>query len=302
MSVLLVGCGYWGQNWAKTLARLNQLRGICDPRIEVQRAMKQQYPHIQIFSTLEEALSDQQVKAVILATPVMTHFEMAHQCLEANRPVLVEKPLAMDPHEALLLVELAERKNLTLAVGHLLLYQPALVQLKELINTGVLGNILGIECNRINLGKIRNEENVWWSLAPHDLSTVSMLLSQPLSAIQAQASYFLGRSDLPDAVTAQLLSASGQPVNIHVNWLSPMKRHETIVIGDRKIAIFEDTEPPERKLKLLDYQLDWQEELAQGLKNAPSVKKSRVYKKARNHLFLMSKLKMIYSAPKQRHF
>ncbi len=265
MSILLVGCGYWGQNWAKTLFRLNLLAGVCDPRPDIQATLRQQYPDVALFSDLEAALRDERVQAVVIATPVITHFEMARQCLEANRSVLVEKPLAFTPEEAQALVTLAEHRNLTLAVGHLLLYQPALLKLKTLMDTGPLGEILGVQCNRINLGKVRNEENVWWSLAPHDLSIIAMLLDEPLTVVQAQAHCYLGRPQLPDAVTAQLRSASGKSASVHVNWLSPMKRHETVVIGSQKIAVFEDTEPPERKLKLLDYALDWSGDLVQGL-------------------------------------
>ena len=265
MSILLVGCGYWGNNWAKTLAKLDLLEGVCDPRPTIQAELKQRYPDVRLWGDLSAALSETQAHAVVLATPVPTHYEMAQQCLESGRSVLVEKPLTLDPAEALSLVTLAEESQLTLAVGHLLLYQPALLELKRIMAAGELGEILGIQSTRINLGKVRNEENVWWSLAPHDLSIVSMLLDEPLSVQQAHHTHWLKRPQLSDAVTANLVSASGVPVNIQVNWLSPVKRHETMVIGSHKIAIFEDTEPTERKLKLLDYNLKWDDQIVSSL-------------------------------------
>lgn len=267
MSILLVGCGYWGNNWAKTLAKLNLLEGVCDPRPAVQAELKQRYPDVRLWDDFPMALSETQASAVVLATPVLTHYEMARQCLGADRSVLVEKPLTLDPDDALALVHLAEQSQLTLAVGHLLLYQPALIELKRMMVSGELGEIIGIQSTRVNLGKVRNEENVWWSLAPHDLSIISMLLDEPLSVQQAYATHWLKRPQLPDAVTANLVSASGTPVNINVSWLSPVKRHETMVIGTKKIAIFEDTEPVERKLKLLDYDLHWDHKTVSSLQS-----------------------------------
>jgi UDP-2-acetamido-3-amino-2,3-dideoxy-glucuronate N-acetyltransferase len=268
MSTLLVGCGYWGKNWAKTLHHLGELAAICDPRPDIQAALKSEYPGVAVYDDLQAALSGSNppdslphqinqaaIETVVIATPVLTHDDMARQCLLAGKHVLVEKPLALSPTEAQALVALAERQERILAVGHLLLYQPALLHLKALMDAGALGDILGIECTRVNLGQIRNEENVWWSLAPHDLSILCMLTNEPWHVISAQKLNWLQRPGLEDAVHVILNSASGKQARVSVSWYSPVKRHETVVIGSRKIAIFEDTQPPEKKLQLLDYDL-----------------------------------------------
>lgn len=266
MSILLVGFGYWGENWARALARMGELAAICEQNPSKQRLLQEHYPHVKVYENLPEALSHPGIQAVVVATPAITHHALALQCLMSGKSVLVEKPLAMDPKEAHELTRLAEKRNLVLAVGHLLLYHPALVKLKALMNAGELGDILSVHCTRANLGKVRNEENVWWSLAPHDLSIISLLLEEPLTVSSVSAQNLLGRPHLEDSVYVTLASERGKHASVHVNWLSPAKRHETIVVGSRKIAIFEDTQPPETKLQLLDYELTMTEGFAQGPK------------------------------------
>jgi len=160
-------------------------------------------------------------------------------------------------------VALAKQENLILGVGHLMVYQPALLKLQSLISEGELGDILSVQCTRINLGKVRNEENVWWSLAPHDLSILAMLFSaigESFDAINAIKMTPLARPGIEDAVFAQFETPSGKNASIHVSWLSPEKRHETVVIGSRKIAVFEDTQPADQKLSIMDYDLKRSEE------------------------------------------
>jgi len=166
----------------------------------------------------------------------------------------------LDPEEAEFLAKLAEGGGLILAVGHLLLYHPALIQLKALMDAGELGEILSVQCTRVNLGKIRNEENVWWSLAPHDLSIISMLLGEstddePLTLQSVSGLSLLKRPGLEDSVQAHLLSASGKSASVQVSWLAPVKKHETLVIGSQAMAIFDDALPAGQKLQILDYEL-----------------------------------------------
>ncbi len=256
MSTLLVGCGYWGANWAKALSGIGQLGAICDARPQIQADLKAKYPQAALYTELADALQHPGIEAVIVATPVITHCEVARLCLLAGKHVLVEKPLTLDPEESEFLVKLAEGGGLILAVGHLLLYHPALIHLKTMMDAGALGDILSVQSTRVNLGKVRNEENVWWSLAPHDLSIVSMLLGEPLHLQSATGMTLLNRPGLEDTVQVSLGTPSGRSASIQVSWLAPVKKHETVVIGSLGMALFEDTLPAGQKLQVLDYSLD----------------------------------------------
>lgn len=256
MSILLIGCGYWGQNWAKTLSKIGELGAICEPSEALRNRIAEQFPQIRLYADLTEALSTADVEAAVIATPAHTHRAIARQCLLAGKSVLVEKPLTLDPDEADELVRLADGCGLILAVGHLLLYQPALIALKALMDAGELGEILSVQCTRVNLGKVRNEENCWWSLAPHDLSIISLLLGEPLQLKSAMKLNLLQRPGLEDTVYASFSTSSGRQASVHVSWMSQVKRHETVVIGSKKMAVFEDTLSPDQKLQLIDYELN----------------------------------------------
>jgi UDP-2-acetamido-3-amino-2,3-dideoxy-glucuronate N-acetyltransferase len=275
MSVLLIGCGYWGANWAKALAGLGELGAICEASPEIQQTLKTGYPQVPLFTDLADALRYPGLEAAVVATPVMTHMEVARQCLLAGKHVLVEKPLALDPEEAEFLAKLAEGGGLILAVGHLLLYHPALIQLKALMDAGALGEILSVQCTRVNLGKIRNEENVWWSLAPHDLSIISLLLGEstddePLTLQSVSGLSLLKRPGLEDSVQAHLLSASGKSASVQVSWLAPVKKHETLVIGSQAMAIFDDALPAGQKLQILEYDLSQDGQRVQHIQRGES--------------------------------
>jgi UDP-2-acetamido-3-amino-2,3-dideoxy-glucuronate N-acetyltransferase len=256
MSILLAGCGYWGQNWAKTLAALNELGCICEPNPSLQAMLAEKYPGVRIEADLQSALRIPEIEAVVIATPVVTHKEVAAQCLREGKHVLVEKPLTLKAGDADELVRLADGLSRRLAVGHLLMYHPVLLQLKTLIGQGALGEVRAVQCTRVNLGKIRNEENAWWSLAPHDLSIISFLLDEPLRTVRAFKLNPLRRSAIEDTVYASFQTPSGKEASVHVSWLSPYKKHETLVVGTKAIAVFDDTLLPEQKLALLPYNLD----------------------------------------------
>jgi len=256
MTVLLAGCGYWGKNWANCLSNLNELGAICEPETALHQDLKQAYPGTPVYADLNEALRHPGIDAVVLATPVATHFQLAAACLKAGFPVLAEKPLTLDPKEAHDLAALAKKQRRVLAVGHLLLYHPGVVVIKAMIGRGELGDVLAVQCTRVNLGKIRNEESVWWSLAPHDLSVISYLLDEPLSVTTADKFNLLKRQAIEDAVSVTLETPSGKRGKIDVSWLSPYKKHETIVTGTQKIVVLNDTLPPGQKLSVYDYALE----------------------------------------------
>ncbi len=270
MKALLVGCGYWGQNWAKTLYRLDALGAICEPSPHIQQALRQNYPDVPLYEDLQQALSQADAQVVVIATPVPTHLQVASTCLMARKHVLVEKPLTLTTDDAATLVHLAEENHVTLAVGHLLMYHPALLKLRGLIRDGILGDILSVQCTRINMGKVRNEENCWWSLAPHDISILSMLLGEPFEPVSALKMNPLQR-DIEDTVIVNFATPSGKTALIHNSWLSPVKKHETVVIGSRKIAVFEDTLPAEKKLTLIDYDLAREGDIVQDIRKGSSL-------------------------------
>lgn len=266
MTTLLIGCGYWGKNWANTLFGLNELGAICEADTARHGELKANYPGVTLYGNLSEALAHNGLEAAIVATPVPTHPAVARQVLESDLSVLVEKPLTLTAVDAEDLVKLANARGKVLAVGHILMYHPAVIKLKELVDSGELGNILGVECSRTNLGKVRNEENAWWSLAPHDISVISMLLGEDFTVTAAGGLRYLGRPGLEDAVDATFESGSGRFARIHVSWLSPEKRRETVVIGDKKIAVFNDA-LPDNKLTVLDYSLDRAGDTVNGIQS-----------------------------------
>jgi UDP-2-acetamido-3-amino-2,3-dideoxy-glucuronate N-acetyltransferase len=271
MSVLLVGCGYWGKNWAKTLAAMGELGAICEPSDALRSLLRESYPDLPIEVDLQMALQIPGIEAVVIATPVVTHRAVAQECLRAGKHVLIEKPMSLQASEAAELVELADASGLVLATGHLLMYHPALLKLKEMIGRGELGDILAVQCTRVNLGKVRNEENVWWSLAPHDLSIISLLLEEPLQPTGALKLNPLGRSGVEDTVYAAFRTLSGREASVQVSWLSPYKKHETLVIGTQQIAVFDDALPWEKKLSVLPYTLERDGEMVSGLTREESI-------------------------------
>jgi UDP-2-acetamido-3-amino-2,3-dideoxy-glucuronate N-acetyltransferase len=266
MTVLVVGCGRWGRNWVKTLHQMGELGAIVEPSPEIREPLYQQYPGLPIFDNLGEGLYHEGIEAVIVATPVVTHLDVAKACLMAEKHVLVEKPLALKTEEAEQLVSLAAEHHVTLAVGHLLMHHPALLKLRDMIRAGELGDILSVQCTRVNMGKVRNDENAWWSLAPHDISILSLLLEEDFIPYSASRMDLLKRPSLEDTFIATFQTPSGRWGSVHVSWLSPMKKHETIVIGSEKIAVFEDTQPKEHKLALYDYKIERDGDLIEDIR------------------------------------
>ena len=171
-NIAVVGCGLWVRNLVRNFADLEALRVVCDVAPLKLQALVEQYPQIQCRTDLYSVLSDEGVKGVVVATPAATHYAVAKAALEAGKDVLVEKPLTLRLNEGAKLVRIAEEKGLVLMVGHLLNYHPAVMKLKQLIVEGALGNIYTMHSSRLNLGRIRQEEDVLWSLAPHDISVL----------------------------------------------------------------------------------------------------------------------------------
>jgi UDP-2-acetamido-3-amino-2,3-dideoxy-glucuronate N-acetyltransferase len=247
-NVCVVGCGHWGQNLIRSFASLQSLYGICDLDLERARKFSNSYPNAVCFESYEAVLADPQVHAVVLATPAEFHSEMAIAAMAAGKDVFVEKPLALEWQDGLEMVNVARERRRVLMVGHLLHYHPAIVRLKELVNTGVLGKIEYIYSNRLSMGKIRRHENALWSFAPHDISVILSLVGQTPLQVTATGGAYL-QPNVADVTISNLLFDHGTRAHIFVSWLHPYKEQRLVVIGSKQMAVFEDSRP-DHKLML----------------------------------------------------
>ncbi len=252
--VAVVGSGYWGKNLIRNFHQLGALRFICDKNEVLLDQFKEQYPDMETCPALSDVLTRQDIQGLIIATPAETHFTLAREALLAGKHVFVEKPLALTEEDGQQLVELAEQNQLTLMVGHILHYHPAVIKLKELIESGELGKMQYLYSNRLNIGKIRAEENILWSFAPHDISVILMLLGEMPETVYATGGSYL-QHQIPDTTLTALDFPSGVKAHIFVSWLHPFKEQKLVVVGDKKMAVFDDVS--EEKLLLYSHKIRW---------------------------------------------
>ncbi|MGD9245799.1 MAG: Gfo/Idh/MocA family oxidoreductase [Desulfobacterales bacterium] len=255
INVAVVGSGYWGKNLVRNFNELGALHTICDNNPETLRCFKEKYPDKDFQTSFDAVLQNPDISAVVIATPAETHFELAKKALLAGRHVFVEKPLSLIVSKAEKLKQLAIQHNLKLMVGHILLYHPAIIKLKKIINAGELGKINYIYSNRLNLGKFRIEENILWSFAPHDISVILCLLEEMPSQVMAQGGNYLNH-DIADVTMSVLSFKSGVKGHIFVSWLHPNKEQKLVVVGDKKMAVFDDM-LTEGKLQVYDNGVKW---------------------------------------------
>ena len=255
--IALLGCGYWGKNLARNLHELGALRLVCDPAESGRLTAAEIAPRVETSSEFNDALRSGDIEAVVIATPAETHFELAAAALNAGKDVFVEKPLALQASEGEQLNDLAQELGRVLMVGHLLEYHPAVVRLHELIDAGELGNVNYIYSNRLNFGKVRTEENALWSFAPHDVAVILRLLGEmPVEVTCAGGSYLT--PGLADVTVSTLLFQSGRRAHIFVSWLNPFKEQKLVVMGEQRMAVFNDV-TAEDKLVLYDQRVDFHE-------------------------------------------
>ncbi len=252
VKVALIGYGYWGPNLARNLHQLQdaKLAACCDPdpsRLALAQAM---YPHGPGTTRLEEVLSDPGIDAVVIATPVPTHFELTKAALGAGKHVLVEKPLAMNSSEAVTLTDAANARGLVLMVGHTFEYNPAVLLLKDLINRGDLGQIYYAYSTRVNLGRLHRDLNVLWSIAPHDISILLCLFDQMPLEVSARGNSYL-KIGVEDVVFLSLLFPNGVTAYIHASWLDPSKVRRMTIVGSKRMVVYDDVES-EGKVKVYD--------------------------------------------------
>lgn len=257
INVAVVGSGYWGKNLVRNYDRTGALKLICDTNEDTLRHFREQYPEVETVRAYSEVLDRDDIQGVVIATPAETHFDLAREALMSGKHVYVEKPLVLDEEEAGQLIKLAEKKGLILMVGHLLQYHPVFVKLRELVASGELGRVNYIYSNRLNLGKIRREENILWSFAPHDISMILTLTGEMPSKVMATGGNYLHKQ-IADVTTTHLEFPSGTKAHIFVSWLHPYKEQKLVVVGDKKMAVFDDTLPWEDKLLLYPHEVNWE--------------------------------------------
>lgn len=243
----VVGLGYWGPNLVRNFARLpgSNLKYCCDLDEGRRAKAAAQNPGVTMTARYEDLLEDDELQAVVVATSVPTHQELAARALDAGKHVFVEKPLALTVAQAEDLVAKAEAAGLTLMVGHLLMYHPAVTRIREIIDSGELGDLLYIYSQRLNLGKVRSEENALWSLAPHDMSILLYFMGDaPIEAV-CRGGAFL-RSEVEDVVFCTLTFADGRMGHLHVSWLDPHKTRKFTLVGTKKMLVFDDMQASDK--------------------------------------------------------
>ena len=255
-NIAVIGCGHWGKNLVRNFYELGALRTVCDANEDTLRTVTDQYDGVAPVKDVDSVLADQNIEAVAIASPAALHYELAKKALLAGKDVYVEKPLALKAAEGEELVNLAEENGRVLMVGHILHYHPAVKALKTIVSKGMLGRIRYVYSNRLSFGKIRREENILWSFAPHDISMILGLLGEKPTEVSARGSHYL-HPDIADVTMSQMKFASGVNAHIFVSWLHPFKEQKLVVVGEDQMAVFDDTVPWELKLTLYPHEVIW---------------------------------------------
>ena len=263
VNVAVVGIGYWGRNVARNFHELGALSALCDADAATEARCRADYPDVTFHREYRAVLDDPLIGAVALATPATTHYEMARAALEAGKDVLVEKPLSVEVEHGAELVDVAGAKGRILMVGHILRYHPAIIALQRLIRDGALGRIHYLYSNRLNIGKIRTEENILWSFAPHDISVMLSLLGETPTRVFCQGGAYVTPQTV-DVTLSHFEFASGVQAHILVSWLHPIKEQRLVVVGSEKMAVFDDT--ADDKLVLYPHRVEWRNRIPTAVK------------------------------------
>lgn len=247
LNIAVVGAGYWGKNLVRNFAASDRcgLKYVCDLNEKLLAVHKRNFPGIEVSTDVDKVLNDDQIGAVVIAVDVPHHFEIGKKSLDAGKHTFVEKPLTLEAAQSGQLLELADKKNLKLMVGHLLEYHPAVTYIKELINKEKLGKPYYMYTQRVNLGIVRQNENAWWSLAPHDISVICYLFGSEPVSVTARGQCYL-QKDIEDVVFATIKFEDGKIAHIHCSWLDPHKIRKMTVVGSEKMVTFDDMEATEK--------------------------------------------------------
>lgn len=254
--VAVVGTGEWGKNHVRTFAQLKGARlvTVCDLEETRLASVRAQYPGVSTTTRFDEVLRDSSVEAVIIASFASAHFEQARQALDAGKHVLVEKPMTLKASEAEELVRVSQRAGRCLMVGHLLLYHSAVVKMKQLVSSGDIGELFYLYSQRLNLGRVRRDENALWSFGPHDVAVALHLFGAEPEVVTAKGAAYL-QKDIVDVVFVTLHFPGRKMAHIHLSWLDPHKVRRTTMVGSRKMVVFDDMEPSD-KIRIYDKGVD----------------------------------------------
>tara|TARA_S200000501_G_scaffold271423_2_gene255178 strand:- start:12079 stop:13038 length:960 start_codon:yes stop_codon:yes gene_type:complete len=239
-NICVVGAGYWGKNHLRTLNELGALAGVVENNSKVLHKVLNEYSGIKGYASIEESFADDIFDGYTIATPAETHFDLAKKVILSKKHVLVEKPLSLNVKDVQELINLSEKHSVKLMVGHVLLFHPAIRKIKEIIESGTIGKLQYLYSNRLNLGQVRTEENVFWSLAPHDIAIFQYFTKTFPLKIQANGSTFLQKG-IPDSTLTQLEYKNNIKGHIFVSWLHPFKEHRLVVIGSDGMISFDDS-------------------------------------------------------------
>ncbi len=252
-NIAVIGCGHWGKNLVRNFSELGSLAAVCDPNTELSSNYANLYK-VNDYS-FEEILNENDIKGIVIAAPVPLHASLGIKAMNAGKHVYIEKPLAMNIIEAENLITASKDNNVQLMVGHLLQYHPVFIELLKLINLNELGNLHYLYSNRLSFGKIRSEEDVIWSFAPHDISMILSVLNDDIKFVSCESSSSL-QKNIADSAIIHMESKSGLNAHISVSWIHPYKEQKLVVIGEFATAVFDDTKPWDEKLALYNHEID----------------------------------------------
>lgn len=237
--IAVTGTGYWGKNLVRNFYSLNALAAICDSNPDTLASFQKQYSGIEGVLSFDALLKKPEIQGVVLATPAVTHYALTKQALLAGKDVFVEKPLSLNVHEGEELVKIAEEQKRILMVGHVLEYHPAFLKIREMINAGEIGKIRYFYSNRLNFGKIRREENILWSFAPHDIAVILRTIGEMPQQVTALGGAYI-QANVADVTVTQLLFDHGIVAHIFISWLNPFKEQKLVIVGSEKMIQFDD--------------------------------------------------------------
>ena len=256
VKIAQIGCGYWGPNLLRNLVANKecQVKTLVDLEQQRRDFVKNQYPSVDVTDNVQHVFSDSSIDAVVIATPAATHFDLTIEALESGMHVLAEKPMAMKIEEVEEIDALAQKKKLVVMAGHTFIYNAAVRYLKELIDSGELGDIRYIYSQRLNLGRIRSDVDALWNFAPHDISIIQHWLGDPVPVSVTQSGMDYVQNGVNDVVFLNLIYPDNVMANIHVSWLDPHKIRRMTVVGSRKMVVYDDI--AENKIAIYDKGID----------------------------------------------
>ena len=252
----LIGAGAWGKNHLRNLYNLGALHSVLETSEDISKLRQKEYPDVNFENELDSFLKDDSLKAVVIAAPAELHYKLSKKCLLAGKDVLVEKPLALKVTEGEELVKIAKENNRILMVGHILQYHYAVIKLKEMIDKGELGQIRYIYSNRLNIGKLRTEENVLWSFAPHDISLIVMFMNgEGPKKVETHGGSYIN-NNIYDTTLTTFEFNNGVKGHVFVSWLHPFKEQKLVVVGSEKMVVFDDVS--KEKLFVYPHKIKWE--------------------------------------------